>query len=113
MSIEKTLREQIHASFNIARFAIHAADIRNFNLPPLRVKPSDSRSAGFLRNYGPDCVELDALPPNELRRRIDYSVRAMMDQAKWNHAIEVEKAEMASIMHSVEMWNNLPPMPPA
>jgi len=113
MAIEKNLREQIDAPFLIKRFAIHASDIREFNLPPLRAKPSDSRSFGFLRNYGPDCVELDALPPNELRRRSDNGVRALMNTTKWERAIEVEKAELASIISSVELWNKLPAVPPA
>jgi hypothetical protein len=113
VAIEKNLREDIHAIFNIERIAIHAADIRKFNLPPLRVKESDSRSDGFLKNYGPDCVELDALPPNELRRRIKLAVRKLMDMDKWNRSIEVEKVEIASIVSSVKLWNKLPAVPPA
>jgi hypothetical protein len=108
VGIENDLREKIHANFSIERIAIHPADIRQFNLPPLRVKESDSRSPAFVRNYGPDCVELDALPANELRRRIKNAVHSLMDMTKWERAIEVEKAEMASIIRSVELWNKLP-----
>ena len=57
-------------SFHMERLAILEEDIRRFKLPPLRVKPSDSRAAGFRRKFGNRCVELDALPPDELRRRI-------------------------------------------
>jgi hypothetical protein len=58
-------------------------------------------------------VGLDALPPNELRRRIKKTIRKLMDRDKWARAIEVEKVEMASIVSSVKLWNNLPPVPPA
>jgi hypothetical protein len=112
MAIEKNLRETIHAGFSIERIAIHAADIRKFKLPPLRVKEGDRRSRGFAKDHGPDCVELDALPPNELRRRIEVGVRGLMDRAKWNRAIEVEKVEMESITRSMELWEKLPGVPP-
>ena len=48
--------------FAVERLAIHAEDIRAFDLPPLRIKMSDSRAAGFYRRHGGQCVELDALP---------------------------------------------------
>jgi len=108
MAIEKNLREEIDADFSIERIAIHQTDIRKFNLPPLRVKESDSRSADFVIKHGPDCVELDALPPNELRSRISDAVHGLMDMAKWERAIAVEKVELASIISSVELWNKAP-----
>ncbi|MBB5331890.1 hypothetical protein HDF14_005542, partial [Edaphobacter lichenicola] len=115
VAIEKDLCEKVHANFSIKRIAIHGADIRLFNLPPLRVKVSDSRSDAFIQNHGPDCVELDALPANELRSRIRDTVHSLMDRTKWERAIEVEKAEMASIISSMELWNKLPvdDVPPA
>jgi hypothetical protein len=103
-SIEDNQRETIYAGFYVERIAIHGADIQAFALPPLRVKESDPRSRGFVRKYGEDCVELDALPPNELRRRIETAVRGLMDATKWERAIEVEKAEIESITRFVELW---------
>ena len=105
--IEIDLYERIHgygAEFAIKRIAIHAADIAKFSLPPLRVKESDSRAAGFLRRYGNECVELDALPPTELRRRIEQAVTAMLDRVLWHHAVMVEEKELASIQEIVARW---------
>src|ERR1019366_6057740 len=50
--IESDLHDRIQrygADFVIKRLAIHAADIQKFKLPPLRVKETDTRAAGFLR----------------------------------------------------------------
>ncbi len=88
----------------LRRLAIHQEDIKKFNLPPLRVKDSDSRTPGFIRKYGHDCVELDALPPNELRKRIRVAVTALLDLAAWERAIAVEKVELASIVDTVSNW---------
>ena len=93
--------------FELERLAIHKEDIKAFGLPPLRVKQTDSRTRGFLREHGPDCVELDALPPTELRRRLRDAITAAIDADKWNRAIQVEKAELASIIETVNKWPTL------
>jgi hypothetical protein len=60
IAIEENLRESINAGFEMERLAIHHSDIRRFNLPPLRVKETDSASEGFVTYHGSECVELDA-----------------------------------------------------
>jgi hypothetical protein len=67
----------------MTRLAIHASYIAVFDLPPLKVKGTDSRSVGFVRQYGTDCVELDALPRVELRRRIEHAVGSLLDRVQW------------------------------
>jgi hypothetical protein len=108
MAIERNLRYGIYAGFKMRRLAIHQKDIWQFNLPPLRVKETDSRSADFVIDHGSECVELDALAPIELRRRIENAVNDLKDAAKWDRAIAVEKVELASIISSVELWNKPP-----
>jgi hypothetical protein len=83
--------------FEMSRLAIHAADIRKFKLPPLRVKESDSRAETFRREHGTQCVELDALPPAELRRRVREAIEGLLDPEAWNRALTVEKVERESI----------------
>ncbi len=92
------------SDIKLRRLAIHKGDIKKFNLPPLRVKDTDSRTPGFIRKYGHDCVELDALPPNELRKRIRVAITALLDEAAWNRAIAAEKVELASIIDTVSNW---------
>ncbi|MGA3316624.1 MAG: hypothetical protein ABSC64_09325 [Candidatus Korobacteraceae bacterium] len=106
-NIESDLYDRIHkygATFTIKRLAIHASDIAKFKLPPLRVKATDSRATGFLRRYSNKCVELDALPPNELRRRIEQAVKSMRDDRLWSRAIRVEKVELNSIKEFAAQW---------
>jgi hypothetical protein len=93
---ERTLRYG-SGEFEMRRLAIHAADIKKFNLPPLRVKDSDSRAKTFRREHGSQCVELDALPPAELRRRIREAIESLLDREAWSRALAVEEAERESI----------------
>src|SRR5215469_1951142 len=77
----------------VKRVAIFQEDIKKFNLPPLRVKDKDPRSRGFKRQYGNEAVELDALPPTELRRRLQQAIHRVIDREAWNRAKMVEDAQ--------------------
>ena len=105
--IETDLHDRIAAygaEFEMVRLAIHASDIVDFALPPLRVKEKDPRSASFIEQYGDDCVELDALPPTELRERIQQNVTALMDLEAWDRAMKVEKVEIDSLEDFLSKW---------
>lgn len=80
--------------FKIERLAIHKSDIAKFHLPPLRVKEADPRAGEFIRRFGTQTVELDALPPSELRRRLETAIRALVDMERWNRALMIEQAEL-------------------
>jgi len=99
--IEEDVKQRVEAKtveeFTLRRLAIHAKDIGKFNLPPLRVKTSDSRARTFLREHGTECVELDALPPSELRRRLTEAIEARIDWVRWDRAVRVQTAEIESI----------------
>jgi hypothetical protein len=101
--IEQDIHQRVTVAsgrqFDMKRLAIHESDIRAFNLPPQRIKPSDSRAAGFRRRFGSDAatVELDALPAAELRRRVDAAIRELVDPERWQRQIAVEEVEFNSI----------------
>jgi hypothetical protein len=108
--IKRRLLEHGSPEFEMKRLAIHAGDIKRFKLPPLKAKretetsKGDSRTPAFLKKYKDECVELDALPPNVLRRRIVQAVDELRDCISWDRAIAVEKVEMASIERTVNLW---------
>jgi len=111
VAIEKDAAARVKAQgadFLIERLAIHKADIAEFNLPPLRVKQSDTRSSEFHRKHGNEAVELDALPVTELRERIHDAVSSLIDHGIWSRAVTAEKAEIASITEFTNKWKNLP-----
>ena len=93
--------------FSMRRLAIHAEDIALFKLPPLKVKSSDSRAAGFKKKYGNQCVELDALPVVELRDRIRKAVEKHIDSESWQRAKSIEEAEAKSIVDFAEKMQGL------
>jgi len=99
--LERRVREYGECAFTIRRLAIHKEDIERFNLPPQKIKPSDPRAARFRKMYGNKCVELDALPPDALRRRVREAIEGLIDWEVWSRAITVEEAERESITRIV------------
>jgi hypothetical protein len=92
------------ADFQMAGLAIREEDIDDFNLPPLRIKTSDTRAAAFRRKFGSRCVELDALPAEELRSRVRQAIEGHIEAEAWGRAIAIEKAEQESITSLVGRW---------
>jgi hypothetical protein len=104
---KKRLIDNGSGPFELRRLAIHQEDITNFNLPPQQVKTSDSRARKFIKKYGRQCVELDALPATELRRRIREAVESLLDRTAWDRAVAVEQVEIRSIVETVSKWPGL------
>jgi hypothetical protein len=98
------------SNFVMKRLAIHPADIALFNLPPQKIKATDSRSAGFRREFGSDAstVELDALPAAELRRRVEQAVTSLIDFHTWNRQEAIQQVECNSIAQFAEQMKALP-----
>ena len=109
--IETDLFWRVSEDFELTRLAIHGADILKFGLPPLQVKTSDSRASNFVSLHGNQCVELDALPPAELRGRIRKAVMRHVDNESWKRAKLVESAETQSIVSFAEKLQNLEAAP--
>jgi hypothetical protein len=95
------------------RPAIHPEDIKAFRLPPQRIKITDSRAAGFKRRFGSKAptVELDALPVEELRRRVRDAIVGLIDVGPWNRQVAVQKVELKCIADFADRVKKLPQVP--
>ncbi len=89
--------------FLIHRIALTTEDIRGQSLPSFeaRDKQKDPRYSWFVNKYNSKCVELDAMPPNDLRDRLEGAIREYVDQGAWEQhklAEEAEKETVRAIM---------------
>lgn len=87
-------------SLQIIRLALDSSDVApDSKLPwfPASDKAKDKRYTWFTKNFGHRCFELDALPPPELRARLETAIVDSLDAGAWNHAVQVEKAETDSM----------------
>lgn len=79
-----------HAKVN--RIALTYQQVRQFSLESMPTKIRDSRWREYSSQYGNQCWELDALPPNELQNIIRDAIKAHIDVSRWNKTFkEIEK----------------------
>lgn len=75
------------------RLAINQDDIAAFDLIPLQPKKSDPRYRKFIEQHGSQAVEVDALPPQELRKRVTEVIEQFIPQPEWERLKHVEQLE--------------------
>ena len=90
----------LSGSATIIRLAIDDRDTgQDSKLPwfPASDKTGDTRHDWFTQHHGQRCWEVDALPPPELRERLDSAIESTLDIDAWNHAVGIESAEIESM----------------
>jgi hypothetical protein len=99
------------AEFDWRREGLLWEDFEKFDLIniPLKLgntkKKGDSRALGYLEKYGNKAAELDALPPDELRRRIAGVITEYIDVDPWNRLADTAAVERESLAMVAKHWN--------
>ncbi len=86
----------------VIKCALTREDIRRYDLPPAFAKRTDTRSAAFIAEHGDISVELDALPPDVLRDRLEEEVRGRLDLKALKKVKTLEKKERANLVTLLE-----------
>jgi hypothetical protein len=86
------------------RLAVCDGDFGAYNLTPLPVKLKDNRAKEFIRTHGNQCAEVDALPPVELRRRVEEAILSHIPHQEWERLKEIEAQEKQSLASFIQHW---------
>jgi len=88
--------KRISELFDLKRMGLTYDQVKEFDLAPNPTKMADARSPKYVAEFGDECWELDALPPDELERIVDEAVLDHIDEKAWNKtAREIEKEKKA------------------
>jgi hypothetical protein len=101
---ESNPTDEFSGGFCWRRLAVQPDDFDVHDLIRLPVKHSDKRAKAFIREHGEDCAEVDALPPSELRRRVEDAINNHIDGARWLKLQEIERVEQESLDGLVQGW---------
>ena len=93
-AIENTLEFDLDCEINFERIAVLHSQIEQFDLPTRPTKQSDSRSKKW---EGDECVELDAMPPAEMRSIVEEAITDLIDAHEWEQMQKIEAAERESL----------------
>jgi hypothetical protein len=77
-------------SINVERIALNMDQVDQYRPPPNPAKITDSRFEGYLRIYGRESWELDALQPEVLAELIRKDIEPCIDPDKWDAVVALE-----------------------
>lgn len=83
---------------HVEQLALTFDQVNRWELPKRGVKMSDSRAKKFVQKYGPISVELDAIPPNQLRSMVAEAIARHADQKAIEQLKMIEWEEQQMIV---------------
>lgn len=86
----------------VNRIALNMDQIRKYNPPPNPAKITDSRARGYIKQFGKQSWELDALDPKVIHSLIEKTVLSYRDDKAWQKAVKVEKGHRARLSEVAE-----------
>ena len=73
------------------RIAVTADDLDDPELPKLQVNGQDNRTRAYIKRFGTDVLEVEALPPGMLQSRLQDAIRRHLDLDAWDAAVARER----------------------
>jgi hypothetical protein len=96
--------EEYGAAVHLQRVALTNSDLAGLPSFDPESKRLDTRYQWFRKRVRTACYELDALPPPDLRQRVEDEIRSYIDMSRWDHARMVEAAEVESMEDFHKSW---------
>ena len=94
---EELMTRAFDSEIIVKRLAVDREQIDRWNLPTRPTKASDTRAAKFRRLHGTDSVELDAVPPDELRKLVRDAIDIHMEPWRLRQFRMVEREERETL----------------
>jgi hypothetical protein len=82
----------------VTHLAVTREQIEDWNLPTREVKRSDSRAPKFISQHGEISVELDAIPPKELRSMVSRAISRHADHHEIAMLKQIEDEERSHLI---------------
>ena len=93
-SFARSMRDDFDCDISAIKAALTYQQTQDLELPPaLQAKDTSSRYAGFVKQYGDDVYELEALTPDKLQELVDEAVRSVIDLDLFNAELEEERSD--------------------
>ncbi len=93
------------AKTKLTRVALNMDQVREFNPPPNPAKVTDSRFEDYMKNYGPESWELDALNPATLHEVIQTEIDKYKEPGPWKEAEEREAYDLRLLDRTSTRWD--------
>jgi hypothetical protein len=90
--IDKRLKE-FEVECEVKRIALTSKQIKKYNPPPNPAKLKDPRSKEYIKEFGNNSWEVDALNPKILNTLVDKEILDLIDVIKYNKILSLEDSD--------------------
>jgi hypothetical protein len=89
------------------RIALNEDQVRHYNPPPNPAKLTDSRAEGYIRLFGRESWELDALDPATLDGLIKARVTSLIDKFAWDEQVGKMEKGREGLSKASSRWDEI------
>ncbi len=90
---------------DVRRIALNMDQVREYDPPPNPTKVQDSRSKGYIAEFGATCWELDALTPSVVDELITAEVKGLRDRNIWQDTFREQEERRAILAAVHDHWD--------
>jgi len=94
-------------SIHVDRIALNMDQVLEYSPPPAPAKVKDLRYEGYVKNYGDECWELDALHPSIINTMITERLDDIVDAEAWKKDDERRTEERKNLEACYKLWPKL------
>lgn len=95
------------APVEVLRVALNWDQVKEHNPPPNPAKMTDSRFAEYVKNFGKECWELDALEPRYIQKLVQDSIDEFKDSEAWQVRLDLLAKHQDFLARVVDMSENI------
>lgn len=100
-------RGQFEEEVEVRRIALNWDQVEQYNPPPNPAKLTDSRAKDYVREYGPESWELDALDPATLANLLNDEIDGIVDREIYEESLSEEEHTRTLISAMAENWEDI------
>jgi len=94
------------ADIEVKRLALNFDQVKQYRPPPNPAKMTDSRAAGYVKKFGNQSWELDALSPKVIEELIQEAIADEIDGKAWAASKRAEEKARAELQDVADNWEN-------
>jgi hypothetical protein len=94
----------------VRRLGLNIDQVRHYRLPPNAAKESDTCAGKYREEFGCDCWELDALPPDVIDGLVSDAINGLIDESAWELAETKESERQALLKLAAKSWPSIEQM---
>lgn len=106
MTQDNDERLRMYAGWNVVvdRIALNMDQVNQYNPPPNFAKMTDTRTPEYIRKYGMECWELDALDPSVIENLVEAHITTIIDDKQWKAVVKKEKQYIFELKKAEQNW---------